>query len=162
MIERTLVVIKPDAIERGLEFEILQRFKRAGFKVVGLKQVHQTEEFFNKHYSGLESRIGEESKAKVVAFMASAPVIAAVLEGDKAVTRVRRMVGDTKPSEAAPGTLRGDYGHVSDDMFVFNLIHASSSLPEARREIRMWFATDEIHDHKLLLDGLIYTTPSET
>jgi nucleoside-diphosphate kinase len=155
--ERTLIVLKPDAIARGLAGEILTRFERAGLKIIGLKMLSPDEAHYHHHYEEigqLISRRGEEVYRRNADFMMTGPVIAAVLEGVQAVATVRKMVGETEPHKAAPGTIRGDYAHMTIDYInekgggLANLIHASADLDEAQKEIKHWFKTEELHDYK--------------
>jgi nucleoside-diphosphate kinase len=153
-IERTLVLLKPDAVERGLVGEITQRFERVGMKIVGLKMLHPTKEHAEGHYTeDLARRRGEIVRTNMVKMLMSGPVVAVVLEGIEAVELVRKMIGSTEPKVAAPGTIRGDYSHVSikhsdiQGMGIYNLIHASGSVEEAKQEIAHWFQPDELIDH---------------
>ena len=153
--ERTLVLLKPDAVERGLAGEIIQRFERVGLKIAGLKMVQSSEERARKHYTeDLAQRRGEHVRDMMVQMLLSGPVIAICLEGVEAVELVRKMVGATEPKSAAPGTIRGDYSHVSfkhadeKKVGINNLIHASSSVPEAEQEIAVWFDKSELFEHR--------------
>lgn len=152
-IQRSLVLLKPDALERGLVGEIIQRFERVGLKIVGLKMVWPNEETAMKHYTeDLAIRRGEHVRKLMVEMLLSGPVVAIALEGVEAVELVRKMVGGTEPKTAAPGTIRGDYAHVSykhadaRGTGIFNLIHASGNAEEAEQEIQVWFDTNELHD----------------
>lgn len=151
--ERTLVVLKPDTVRRSVTGEIISRFERAGLKIIALKMVAPDEEHFHKHYEGigtLISRRGEDIYRVTLAAMTESPVIAMVLEGIDAVEHVRKMVGTTDPKEAQPGTIRGDYTHISrayavkEGRTLPNLIHASADLSEAKQEIPLWFSADEL------------------
>jgi len=153
--ERTLVLLKPDAVDRGLIGEILQRFERVGMKIAGLKLVWPKEDIARKHYTeDLAQRRGEHVREMMVSMLVSGPIVAVALEGVEAVELVRKMVGATEPKSAAPGTIRGDYSHVSfkhadsKKIGINNLIHASSSVEEANQEIAVWFDKSELHDHK--------------
>ncbi|MBI2589208.1 nucleoside-diphosphate kinase [Candidatus Saccharibacteria bacterium] len=155
--ERTLIILKPDALQRGLLGEILSRFEKAGLKIVGMKMVHPNEQHYHHHYetiSKLKSRVSEETYKQNTDFMLSAPVIAAVIEGVEAVSLVRKIVGDTEPKAAAPGTVRGDYSHMSikhaneKGGALPNLIHASGNTQEAKEEIAHWFSENELFDYK--------------
>lgn len=154
--EQTLVVFKPDAVMRGIVGEILTRFERAGFKVVGMKMVQPDYDHFHGHYEGigtLKTRKGDEIFESQLAAMQIGPVIAMVLEGVEAVEFVRKMAGDTQPKTAAPGTIRGDYAHVtygqaaSVGMGVANLVHASATNEEAEKEIAHWFSDSELFSY---------------
>jgi len=155
--ERTLIIFKPDAVMRGIVGEILSRFERAGFKIVGAKMLQPDTQHYYEHYEGigtLKTRKGDEIFESQLASMADGPVIAMVLEGVEAVEAVRKMVGDTQPKTAAPGTIRGDYAHVtygqaaSVGKGVANIIHASAEVDEAEKEIAHWFAESELHDYE--------------
>ncbi len=154
-IERTLIVLKPDAIMRGLVGEVISRFERAGLKIVAMKMVAPDEEHFRKHYEGIGtmiSRWGEAIYEVTLSQMTEAPVIAFVLEGIEAVSYVRKLVGTTDPKDSAPGTIRGDYTHVTRGFTnpigatLPNIIHASGNADEAAKEIELWFGKDEIYD----------------
>lgn len=156
MIQRTLVLLKPDAIQRGLTGRIIQRFEDAGLKIVAAKMIWADKELADKHYSDLGERRGPEIKKRMVEFLTkTGPVIALVLEGIEAVEVVRKLVGGTEPKSAMPGTIRGDFAHLSlaygdaKNKGVPNLIHASGSVEEAKKEILLWFKPQEIHSYKL-------------
>ncbi|MDR7388671.1 MAG: nucleoside-diphosphate kinase [Armatimonadota bacterium] len=182
--ERTLVLVKPDGVQRGLVGEILARFERAGLKLVALKMVRAPRELLERHYPADETflrtiggktkeafeaygldvreRMGTEDPVEVgrrvrewlVDFMASGPVVAAVVEGVHAVSAVRKLVGQTLPVFADPGTIRGDWSTDSPTLAnleqrpVRNLVHASGTLEEAEYEVRLWFREDEIHAYR--------------
>lgn len=182
--ERTLVLVKPDGVQRGLVGEILARFERAGLKLVALKMVRAPRELLERHYPadetflrtiggktkeafeayGLDVRermgtedpveVGRRVRAWLVDFMASGPVVAAVVEGVHAVSAVRKLVGQTLPVFADPGTIRGDWSTDSPTLAnleqrpVRNLVHASGTLEEAEYEVRLWFREDEIHAYR--------------
>ncbi len=154
-IERSLVLLKPDAVDRGLVGEIVSRFERAGLKIAGLKMVWPKAEQAAKHYTeDLAKRRGEAVRNLMIELISSGPIIAIALEGVEAVELVRKMVGATEPKSAAPGTIRGDYSHVSfkhadsKSIGVYNLIHASGSSEEAVEEVKVWFTPEELHDYK--------------
>ena len=163
-IERTLVVLKPDTVKRGLVGEIVTRFERAGLKIVAMKMVAPDELHFHKHYEGignLISRWGEDIFNVALAQMTDAPVVAIVLEGVEAVHYVRKMVGTTDPKESAPGTIRGDYTHVTRGYnnpigaTLPNILHASGNLEEATKEIELWFEKSEIYDNYETVNGAV-------
>ncbi len=155
-IERSLVLFKPDAIQRGLVGEILTRFERVGLKIVGTKMLAPSRDHYYAHYEDIGkmvSRRGEETFNITLEFMSLGPVIAMVFEGVDAVSQIRKMVGVTEPKASAPGTIRGDYSHMT---FAYanglkkpvpNLIHASGDPEEARMEIDHWFAPAELYDY---------------
>jgi len=155
--EKTLIVLKPDAIARGIAGEILSRFERAGLKIVGLKMVSPDEAHYHHHYEEigqLISRRGEDVYRRNADFMLSGPVIAAVLEGVQAVATVRKMVGETEPHKASPGTIRGDYAHMTIEHSnqkgggLPNLVHASADPDEAKAEVAHWFKPEELYEYK--------------
>ena len=158
-VERTLVVFKPDAVQRGIVGEILTRFERVGLKIVGTKMLAPDREHYYYHYENIGkmvTRRGENAFNVTLDFMLYGPVIAFVLEGVEAVAEVRKMVGGTEPKEALPGTIRGDYAHISfgyaDNVKkgIPNLLHASGDAKEAQAEIDHWFAKTELFDYETL------------
>ncbi|MBI2151806.1 nucleoside-diphosphate kinase [Candidatus Woesearchaeota archaeon] len=154
MIERSLVLLKPDAIKRGLSGRIIQRFEDVGFKVVGAKMVWVDENLARQHYFDLGERRGEKVLQVMLKFITSGPVLALCLEGINAVENIRKMVGATEPRGAQPGTIRGDFAHISfadadqQDKAIENLIHASGNVQEAQKEITLWFKPQELHSYK--------------
>ncbi|XP_034046196.1 nucleoside diphosphate kinase, mitochondrial [Thalassophryne amazonica] len=135
--ERTLIAVKPDGVQRRLVGQIIQRFERRGFKLVGLKMLKVSEELLSQHYSHLKMKSFFPS---VLQYMTSAPVVVMVWEGYNVVQTCRAMVGHTNPAEAQAGTVRGDFGiHVSR-----NVVHASDSLEGAQKEIQLWFQGQEL------------------
>jgi nucleoside-diphosphate kinase len=157
-VERTLVLLKPDAVARGLAGRVLTRFEEALLKIVGVKMVWMDADLARRHYFDLEERFGPEVYHLMAEFMQTGPVIAVVLEGVDAVACVRKMVGATYPDQAAPGTIRGDFAHMSRayandrGVAVANLVHASGNAEEAEHEIGVWFAKDEIHEYNTVAD----------
>lgn len=153
-LERTLVLLKPDAINRGLVGEIIHRFERVGLKLAGLKLVWSDKDTALKHYTeDLAERRGQKVRDLMVEMITSGPVVAIAIEGVEAVEVVRKLVGETEPKSAAPGTIRGDYAHLSfkhadaSEMAVFNLIHASSSPEEGQQETSLWFNDYELQEY---------------
>ncbi len=134
--ERTFVAIKPDGVERGLVGEIIHRFERRGLKLVGLKLMKVATETAEQHYG---EHKGKPFYAGLVGFITSGPIVAMVLEGKNAVSLARQVIGSTNPSEAAPGTIRGD---LALDIGR-NLVHGSDSLASAKREIAIFFSDEE-------------------
>lgn len=152
--QRTLILLKPDALERGLIGEIIHRFERVGAKIVGLKLLVSTKDTALAHYTeDLAKRRGQKVRHVMVEALTSGPIVAIALEGVDIVELARKMVGETEPKAAAPGTIRGDFAHISfehankSDKAVFNLIHASASPKEAEEEIAVWFKGDELVDY---------------
>lgn len=143
LVERSLVVCKPDAVQRGIVGEILQRFERVGLKIVGMKMVMPNEDQYRAHYEDIGKMItrrGEQAFRYNLNYMMTGPVIAIVLEGVEAVPLVRKIVGPTEPKSAEMGTIRGDYSHMSfgysdaKGMGVPNLVHASGNAEEAKKK----------------------------
>ncbi len=156
LIQRTLILFKPDAVQRGIVGEILTRFERVGLKIIGTKMIFPNKEHYYKHYEGIGkmvTRRGEKAFDMALEFMTQGPVIAMVFEGVEAVELVRKLVGGTEPKTALPGTIRGDYSHMSfgyadeHSVGIPNLIHASGSVKEAEQEISHWFSDFEIYDY---------------
>ncbi|KRY54965.1 Nucleoside diphosphate kinase [Trichinella britovi] len=135
--ERTLVVVKPDGVQRGLIHQVLRRFEQRGFKLVSLKMLMANDDLLNKHYA---EHVGKGFFPSLKAYMSSGPVVAMVWEGRDVVKAARNMLGATRPLESAPGTLRGDFcidvGR--------NLVHGSDSVESAKREIALWFKPEEL------------------
>jgi len=153
-IEQTLVILKPDTIQRSLVGEIITRFERAGLKIVAMKMVAPDELHFHKHYEGISnliSRWGEDIYNVTLSQMTETPVIVFVLEGVEVVAHVRKMVGTTDPKDSAPGTIRGDYTHITRaytnplGATLPNILHASGNVEEAQQEVKLWFNEDEIY-----------------
>jgi nucleoside-diphosphate kinase len=154
MIQRTLVLLKPDALDRGICGEILRRFERVGARMVGLKLLISELDTARRHYTDdLARRRGEKVRERMIQMLMSGPIVAICLEGIEIIEVVRKMVGATEPKAAAPGTIRGDFAHVSyshadeKDIGVFNLIHASDSPDNAESEINVWFKPEELVRH---------------
>jgi len=151
MIEQTLVLVKPDGVERGLVGEIIKRFEQRGLKIVGLKMVSVDPDFSKKHYA---AHIDKDFYKSLEGYVTSGPVVAMVIEGLHSIEVVRKIVGGTEPMSAPVGTIRGDYAHVSfahadkESKSVMNLIHASGSVEEAKDEVALWFSIDELHSYK--------------
>ncbi len=133
MSERTLVILKPDAVQRGISGEILARFERRGLRIAAIRLVKVERSLAEKHYEVHKGKFFYEDLVKMIS---ASPVIAFVLEGPNAIAVVRSMVGATRPHEAAPGTIRGDYALVG----LRNLVHASDAPETAAAEIKLWFA----------------------
>jgi nucleoside-diphosphate kinase len=129
---RTLILIKPDAFERGLTGELLARFERKGLRVVALRQLQADEEIAHVHYA---EHTEKPFFGELVDFITGGPMVAAVLEGHEAVAAARQVIGATNPLEAAPGSIRGDLALE----VTFNLVHGSDSAESAEREISIWF-----------------------
>jgi len=151
MIEQTLVLVKPDGVARGLIGGVIGRFEQRGLKIVGLKLVSIDKDFSKKHYSDHLDKDFYEGLEK---FIVSGPVVAIVVEGVDAIENVRKLCGDTESKAALPGTIRGDYSHVSyshadeKEIAIKNLIHASGNKEDAEKEVALWFSIDELHSYK--------------
>lgn len=186
--EQTLVLIKPDGVQRGLIGQIIERLERVGLKVTAMKMVHPKRDDVDKHYALTEEWMksvydkakakyeangqpfnypdhiayGTEIKNGLVDFLVSAPIVAMVLEGEKSVSLVRKIVGATEPASSAPGTIRGDFSHDTYSLSneqgrpLRNLIHASGSVDEAKYEIPLWFTDMELHDYEHVNDRVQY------
>lgn len=156
-LEKTLVLFKPDTVQRGLVGEILTRFERVGLKIVATKMIAPDKKHYHKHYEEIGQMItrrGEHTFDITLDMMTQGPVIAMVFEGIEAVALVRKLVGTTEPKSAQPGTIRGDYSHMSfgyadgADKGIPNLIHASGDPDEAEKEIAHWFSDSELYEYK--------------
>ena len=134
--ERTFVMIKPDGVQRFLVGEIISRFERRGYKLVGMKFLRPSEDLLRQHYTDLAHL---PFFPKLLAYVSSGPVVAMIWEGTSAVSNGRKMVGATRPGESLPGTIRGDYALDVGR----NVIHASDSVESANREIGLWFTEAE-------------------
>ncbi len=143
--QRTLVIVKPDGVQRMLTGKILTRFEERGFKVIAMKLVQVDRELAEKHYEVHKAKFFYEG---LVSYIISSPVVVLVLEGNEAVSAVRKMVGATRPWEAEAGTIRGDYAL----MGLRNLIHASDAPETAEKEIALWFKPEEIHSYPREID----------
>jgi len=158
MIERTLVLLKPEAVQRHIIGKIISRFENTGLKIVGMKQIWVDKEFAKRHYFDVAERHGEQILKQLADYFTQGPVIAIVLEGSSAVENVRKLVGPTEPKACLPGTIRGDFCHGSYKNFdskktaVRNVIHASSNKKEAEQEIKLWFKKEEIYSYKTIND----------
>ena len=147
--ERTLIIVKPDAVQRGLTGAILERLERRGLKIVALKMMHVTRELAEEHYAEHRER---PFFGGLVDFITAAPVVAGVIEGPGAIAVVRATAGKTNPAEAAPGTIRADFGLTVGR----NVIHASDSSESAEREISLFFRPDEIVSYERAVDPWIF------
>lgn len=155
--EQTLVIFKPDAVQRGIVGEIVTRFERVGLKIAGLKMLRPDDAHFHAHYETIGTMItrhGEDIFNVTVEAMKESPVIAVVLEGIHSVELVRKLVGSTEPGKSAPGTIRGDYAHSNfayangEGRTLPNVVHASATPEEAAQEIKLWFDTDELYNYE--------------
>jgi nucleoside-diphosphate kinase len=147
--ERTLVLIKPDAMQRGLAGEIIARLERRGLRIVAMRMLHMDEALARRHYAEHE---GKPFLEGLVRYITSCPIIAAVFEGTKAVAMVRQSMGATDPAQAAPGTIRGDLGLSIGR----NLIHGSDSLESAEREIGLFFDEGQLFSYQRSIDPWVF------
>ncbi|HOK17427.1 MAG TPA: nucleoside-diphosphate kinase [Candidatus Paceibacterota bacterium] len=186
--EKTLVLIKPDGVQRGLIGEVIKRYERSGLKLIGLKMVLATEDLIERHYSvdpdwktktgekslesyrmkGLEPptenpiELGERVLNNLKKYLTSGPIIAMVFQGMNAVKIIRKITGATEPLTSDVGTIRGDFTIDSyevadiDGRAVRNLIHASSSVWEAEKEIEIWFKNEELISYRLVGEAILY------
>ena len=144
--ERTLIIIKPDGVQRGLIGPVIERFERRGLKFVGLKMIQISRELAEKHYAVHRER---PFFGGLVDFITSSPVVVGVLEGPNAIDVVRSTVGATNPGSAAPGTIRADFGLTIGR----NLVHASDGPDTARDEIQLYFSPDELVGYERSVEG---------
>jgi len=147
--ERTYLMIKPDAVQRGLMGEIVSRFEKKGLKLIAMKFMTIPKATAEKHYG---EHKGKKFYDGLIAYITSGPVLAMVWEGEDAVAVCRNMMGKTNPKESAPGTIRGDYGMQTG----MNIIHGSDSPESAEREIGIFFSSDELQNYKRTVDQWIY------
>ena len=147
--EKTFVMFRPHAVQRGIVGEIISRFEKAGLKIIGMKFIHIDGDFSKKHYESLLDKPFYDALEDMIV---AGPVVAIVLEGAGSVSFVRKMVGDTEPSKSPPGTIRADFAHMSyeradsTNRAVMNVVHASDSKESAQREIALWFSQAELFD----------------
>ena len=142
--ERTLVLCKPDAVQRGFVGQIISRFESKGFKIAGMKMLHVDDALAARHY---QEHVEKVFYPHLREFITSSPVIALAIEGDNAVEVVRTLMGTTNPQKAAPGTIRGDFGI----NLTKNLVHGSDSPASAEREIGLFFDASELHDYEMTI-----------
>jgi nucleoside-diphosphate kinase len=147
--ERSLVIIKPDALQRGLAGEIISRLEKKGLKIVGMKMLHMDRNLAQRHYA---IHKGKAFFNDLVDFITSSPIIAIVFQGKNTVDIIRQTMGETDPAKASSGTIRGDLGIEIGH----NLVHGSDSLENASGEIDLFFSADEIVDYDRELDRWIY------
>ncbi|ANF49001.1 nucleoside-diphosphate kinase [Priestia megaterium] len=147
--QKTFLMVKPDGVQRSIIGEVISRFEKKGFQLVGAKLMHISQELAETHYGEHKEKpfFGE-----LVKFITSGPVFAMVWEGENVISVSRQMVGKTNPQEALPGTIRGDYGLIVDK----NIIHGSDSPESAEREISLFFESEELTFYKKDADAWIY------
>ncbi len=149
--ERTLVLVKPDGVQRGLTGEIISRLERSGLRLVGMKLMHISRELAEMHYA---EHKGKKFYDGLIDYITSGPVVAMVWEGTGAIANVRRLMGATDPAEAAPGTLRGDFGLEKGR----NLVHGSANEADAAREVSLFFIDAELVEWSRDTDRWIFET----
>ena len=147
--ERTLIIVKPEGVQRGLIGNIITRFEQRGLKFVGLKLIHITPELAEQHY-GVHK--GKGFYAGLVKHITSSPVVVGVVEGPKAITIVRTSMGATNAAEALPGTIRGDYALEIG----FNIVHGSDGPETATQEINLFFKSEELVDYSLATEQWVH------
>ncbi|MFX1533458.1 MAG: nucleoside-diphosphate kinase [Promethearchaeota archaeon] len=156
---RTLILIKPDGVQRGLIGEIISRFERVGLKIIGMKLVHINAEFSKKHY---REHINKNFYPALEKFITESPVVAMVLEGINAIQIARKIVGVTEPKSAQPGTIRGDFTHQSSaytikkGIIIRNLVHASADESDAEFEVALWFSDEELYSYSTVHEKHIF------
>jgi len=148
-LERTLVIIKPDAVQRGLIGEIITRFERRGLRLAGMKLIHIDESLAQRHYA---IHKGKPFYEPLIRYITSGPVVVMVLEGNDAINIARRTMGATKPAEAAPGTIRADFGLEIGR----NLVHGSDGPETAAFEVPLFFTEDELLSYERDTDRWIF------
>ncbi|MFH1500316.1 MAG: nucleoside-diphosphate kinase [archaeon] len=158
-IQKTLVLVKPDGVQRTLVGKIITRFEDAGLKIIGMKMKWVDKKFAEAHYTDdISKRRGEHVRKVLLKYIQEGPVVAIVLEGINAIEIVRKIVGDTEPRQAPPGTIRGDFAHVSyahadeKEDAIRNLIHASGNEQDAKAEVKLWFTDKELHTYSTVHD----------
>ncbi|AWI12694.1 MULTISPECIES: nucleoside-diphosphate kinase [Bacillaceae] len=147
--EKTFLMVKPDGVQRGLIGEIVSRFERKGFQLVGAKLMQIPTSVAEQHYG---EHKGKPFYDELVSFITSGPVFAMVWQGENVIATARQMMGATNPKDALPGTIRGDYGVTVGK----NIIHGSDSLESAKREISLFFKEEELVEYTRTVDGWIY------
>jgi nucleoside-diphosphate kinase len=148
MAERTLVLVKPDGVQRGLIGDVIARVEDKGFRIVAMKMLRMDEGMARQHYA---EHVDKPFFGELTAFITSGPLVAMVVEGPEAVAGVRQMMGATDPAASAPGTIRGDLGLTIG----MNIIHGSDSIERAGAEIRLFFADGELLDYTRAIDAWI-------
>ncbi|MFA5084337.1 MAG: nucleoside-diphosphate kinase [Candidatus Paceibacterota bacterium] len=159
MMQKTLVLIKPDGVKRAISGKIISRFEDTGLKINGMKLTWIDKEFSKKHYS---EHVKKSFYKTLEKFITSGPVLAMVLEGVNAIEVVRKMVGNTEPLKAMPGTIRGDFAHLDTEWAncknkcIPNLIHASDSPESAKKEISLWFDNKELYNYNTANENFVF------
>ena len=146
--ERTLVLVKPDGVQRGLVGTVIKRFEDKGLQIAGLKLMHVTEDLAREHY---KEHVGKPFFDGLLNFITSSPVAAIAVDGEGAIAIVRNMMGETNPAKAAPGTIRGDFGVE----FGLIIVHGSDGLESAERELALFFDRNELIDYDRAIQAWI-------
>ena len=152
--ERTLIILKPDAVQRGLTGDIIKRFEQRGLKIVAMKMVHVSRELAETHYDVHRER---SFFAGLVDYIISSPVVVMALEGKNAVKAARQTIGATNPLDATPGTIRGDFGMEIGR----NLVHGSDSVENGKTELALWFNESDFAPHQRVTEAWIYEEEEE-
>ncbi len=163
MIQQTLVLVKPDGVQRGLIGEVIKRFEQRGLKIVALKLVKINKDLAKKHYTDdITKRRGKKVRDMLLDYVTSGPVVAMAIEGVDCIENVRKICGTTEAKAALPGTIRGDFCHISfahaDEKSIptKNIVHASGNEEEAKAELALWFSVDEINDYKRVEEEFVF------
>ena len=146
--EQTLILVKPDGVQRGIAGQVIDRLERTGLRIAGMKLLQISEALASEHYG---EHVGKPFYTGLVAFITSGPVVAICLAGPNAISIARKVMGATNPAEAAPGTVRGD---LAIDIGR-NIIHGSANAEDAAREISLYFSNDELLDYTRAIDSWI-------
>ena len=146
--ERTLVLVKPDGVQRGLIGTVIKRFEDKGLQIAGLKLMHVTEDLAREHY---KEHVGKPFFDGLLNFITSSPVAVIAVDGEGVIAIVRNMMGETNPAKAAPGTIRGDFGVD----FGLNIVHGSDGLESAERELALFFDRNELIDYDRAIQAWI-------
>jgi len=136
-VERTLIIVKPDAVQRGLVGEVIARFERRGLRIIGMKFIHMDRELASEHY---KIHKGKAFYEPLLDYITSGPVVVMALEGKDAILAARNTIGETNPAEANAGSIRGDFGMEIGR----NLVHGSDSVANGEKEVSLFFAPDEL------------------
>lgn len=147
--EKTFLMIKPDGVQRGLVGEIVQRFEAKGFKMLGMKLIQVSEELAGEHYA---EHVGKPFYPGLIEYITSAPVMAMCFAGKDVVAQARKMMGSTNPADAAPGTIRGDFGQDIGR----NIIHGSDSVESADKELAVYFKPEELVSYEYLPEKWLF------
>ena len=156
MYEKSLIILKPDAVQRALTGQIITRFENAGLKLHAMKFQEVSSELARTHY---EEHADKPFFPSIESYITAGPVLVFVLGGHNAISKIRSIVGATEPASSAPGTIRGDFAHQAypaagepDDKPIRNLVHASANAEDAEREVKVWFEESELVDYSRVID----------